>query len=284
MWYQKNLNISQSAFLFSIITHALLLSILLQSEHSNKLEPPNEMKIILIPVNLSSKNSEKKIISSTTQNTTARTETKRSYSSDAPSAAQDNIPDFFELESKNSLINQNYDPLADARYKAEKAIADAKIVADEHSKNLEKIDDNSIHQLKNAINNNNDLNNNNINNLYKVEILSNAIKNQNYKNIIFQASTYQPNLENKEKIDTLKEKVKLLIEQEVLKKLIAAEISIQFTIDPEKLLIMVEVFSASNESKTYLEQLLHQLNFDLILINSNLNEKPYSFSLNLKNE
>ena len=50
MWIQKQINISQRSFLFSILVHALLLSFILKSALYIKIDTPKEMKVVLIPL------------------------------------------------------------------------------------------------------------------------------------------------------------------------------------------------------------------------------------------
>lgn len=49
-------------------------------------------------------------------------------------------------------------------------------------------------------------------------------------------------------------------------------------------MIFIEILPASTPLEKNVEPLIRQLNFDLILINSHLNQRPYSLSIKFEHE
>lgn len=281
MWIQKQINISQRSLLFSILVHALLLSFIIKSEIYIKIDTPKEMKVVLIPSPQASQSHKENIVSANRTDKINQTNAE----------PKDNINDHTLNENPSNLMHSdtkeltnqsNDDPLAEARYRAEKAVKDAKIIADEYRKNIRPIDEHSIAQLEGLLENE-DPNTDQINHLYKVEILTDKINDQKYEELINKAAIFEPNVEESKNLVELRNKLNLLIEQELLGQKTSENAFIKFTIDPENLIIVLEVSTTSSETEQHLQRELGTLNYDVLFINSNLNERPYSISFELDN-
>ncbi len=130
---------------------------------------------------------------------------------------------------------------------------------------------------------NEDPNTDQVNHLYKVEILTDKINDQKYEELINKAAIFEPNVEESKYLVELRNKLNLFIEEDVLKQATSGNASIKFTIDPENLIIVLEIFTTSNETKQRLRRKLGTLDYDTLFINSNLNDRPYSISFELDN-
>lgn len=281
MWIQKQINISQSSFLFSILVHALLLSFILKSALYIKIDTPKEMKVVLIPLPQVSQSHKENIVSANRTDKINQTNAEPKDNIN-DHTLNENPSDLMHSDTKELTNQSNDDPLAEARYRAEKAVKDAKIIADEYRKNIRPIDEHSIAQLKGLLENE-DPNTDQINHLYKVEILTDKINDQKYEELINKAATFEPNVEESKNLAELRNKLNLLIEQELLGQKTSENASIKFTIDPENLIVVLEIFTTSSETEQRLQRELGTLNYDVLFINSNLNERPYSISFELDN-
>ena len=194
----------------------------------------------------------------------------------------ENPSDLMDSDTKELTKQLDNDPLAEARYRAEKAVKDAKIIADEYRKNIRPIDEHSIARLEGLLENE-DPNTDQINHLYKVEILTDKINDQKYEELINKAAIFEPNVEESKYLVELRNKLNLLIEEDVLKQATSGNASIKFTIDPENLIILLEIFTTSSDTEQHLQHELGTLDYDALFINSNLNDRPYSISFELDN-
>lgn len=281
MWIQKQINISQCSFLFSILVHALLLSFILKSALYIKIDTPKEMKVVLIPLPQASQSHKENIVSASRTDKINQTNAEPKDNIN-DHTLNENPSDLMHSDTKELTNQSNDDPLAEARYRAEKAVKDAKIIADEYRKNIRPIDEHSIAQLKGLLENE-DPNTDQINHLYKVEILTDKINDQKYEELINKAATFEPNVEESKNLVELRNKLNLLIEQELLGQKTSENAFIKFTIDPENLIIVLEVSTTSSETEQHLQRELGTLNYDVLFINSNLNDRPYSISFELDN-
>lgn len=281
MWIQKQINISQRSFLFSILVHALLLSFILKSALYIKIDTPKEMKVVLIPLPQASQSHKENIVSVSRTDKINQTNAEPKDNT-VDHTLNENPSDLMDSDTKELTKQLDDDPLAEARYRAEKAVKDAKIIADEYRKNIRPIDEHSIAQLEGLLENE-DPNTDQVNHLYKVEILTDKINDQKYEELINKAAIFEPNVEESKYLVELRNKLNLLIEEDVLKQATSGNASIKFTIDPENLIIVLEIFTTSNETKQRLRRKLGTLNYDALFINSNLNDRPYSISFELDN-
>lgn len=281
MWIQKQINISQCSFLFSILVHALLLSFIIKSEIHIKIDTPKEMKVVLISLPQASQRHKENIVSASRTDKINQTNAEPKDNT-VDHTLNENPSDLMDSDTKELTKQLDDDPLAEARYRAEKAVKDAKIIADEYRKNIRPIDEHSIAQLEGLLENE-DPNTDQINHLYKVEILTDKINDQKYEELINKAAIFEPNAEESKYLVELRNKLNLLIEEDVLKQATSGNASIKFTIDPENLIIVLEIFTTSNETKQRLRRKLGTLNYDALFINSNLNDRPYSISFELDN-
>ncbi|MHA3981015.1 hypothetical protein [Acinetobacter venetianus] len=281
MWIQKQINISQRSLLFSILVHALLLSFIIKSEIYIKIDTPKEMKVVLIPSPQASQSHKENIVSASRTDKINQTNAEPDDNTN-DHTLNENTSDSMHSDTKELTNQSDDDPLAEARYRAEKAVKDAKIIADEYRKNIRPIDEHSIAQLEGLLENE-DPNTDQINHLYKVEILTDKINDQKYEELINKAAIFEPNVEESKNLVELRNKLNLLIEQELLGQKNSENAFIKFTIDPENLIIVLEVSTTSSETEQHLQRELGTLNYDVLFINSNLNERPYSISFELDN-
>ncbi|MEC8567181.1 MAG: hypothetical protein VXY56_02670, partial [Pseudomonadota bacterium] len=210
MWIQKQINISQRSFLFSILVHALLLSFILKSALYIKIDTPKEMKVVLIPLPQASQSHKENIVSASRTDKINQTNAEPKDNT-VDHTLNENPSDLMDSDTKELTKQLDDDPLAEARYRAEKAVKDAKIIADEYRKNIRPIDEHSIAQLKGLLENE-DPNTDQINHLYKVEILTDKINDQKYEELINKAAIFEPNAEESKYLVELRNKLNLLIE------------------------------------------------------------------------
>ncbi|MBC68549.1 MULTISPECIES: hypothetical protein [Acinetobacter] len=281
MWIQKQINISQRSFLFSILVHALLLSFILKSALYIKIDTPKEMKVVLIPLPQASQSHKENIVSASRTDKINQTNAEPKDNT-VDHTLNENPSDLMDSDTKELTKQLDNDPLAEARYRAEKAVKDAKIIADEYRKNIRPIDEHSIARLEGLLENE-DPNTDQINHLYKVEILTDKINDQKYEELINKAAIFEPNVEESKYLVELRNKLNLLIEEDVLKQATSGNASIKFTIDPENLIILLEIFTTSSDTEQHLQHELGTLDYDALFINSNLNDRPYSISFELDN-
>jgi len=281
MWIQKQINISQRSFLFSILVHALLLSFILKSAPYIKIDTPKEMKVVLIPLPQASQSHKENIVSVSRTDKINQTNAEPKDNT-VDHTLNENPSELMDSDTKELTKQLDDDPLAEARYRAEKAVKDAKIIADEYRKNIRPIDEHSIAQLEGLLENE-DPNTDQINHLYKVEILTDKINDQKYEELINKAAIFEPNAEESKYLVELRNKLNLLIEEDVLKQATSGNASIKFTIDPENLIILLEIFTTSSDTEQHLQRELGALDYDALFINSNLNDRPYSISFELDN-
>ena len=121
MWSQKKLNVSQSAFLFSIIAHVAILIVLLKPDAENSSDITSTMKVTFVSASVKTNNDTVRISSKPSSSTVNQLQTQNSKSLDASSTDSttlaNQVPDFFDLTQDTQMIEANnlYDPLLDAQ-------------------------------------------------------------------------------------------------------------------------------------------------------------------------
>ncbi|RZF50221.1 hypothetical protein EXE30_13510 [Acinetobacter halotolerans] len=287
MWpHQPKFKASHCALFFSIILHILIFIILLNSEFENKVNQIPEMKVSLVsltmptskqPENEPSKMPEPKI--KDIQNDSNQI---TNSSDPANEISNNNIHDPIDVKknTENLYTKDLYDPLLDAQNRAKKAVIDAKKKSDLYNNSLEKFDGDLSKILENK--NFRETQDNDIsNNLYKIEIINNSTETLEHSHIIEQALLHTKIPEEIQKINHLKETVTLLFKSDILSKKSDSRTSITFIVVPKNLTILIKLDPSNIYSEEKIEQFIKQENLDLIFINSNLNDAPYSFSVEI---
>lgn len=126
MWTPKKLNVSQSAFLFSIIVHIIIVTILLKFEAEKNIDNVSTMNVTFISAStlksqtFSSSSSRNMPLKNDTKPNENKVNTQNPKSSNNPLGNQ--VPNFFDLTQDTQLLNSNnlYDPLLDAQNRAKK--------------------------------------------------------------------------------------------------------------------------------------------------------------------
>lgn len=279
MWSQNKLNVSQSAFLFSIIAHVVILIVLLKPDAENSSDIRSTMKVTFVSASVKTNNDTVRISSEPSSSTVNQLQTQNSKRLDASSTDSTNlanqVPDFFDLTQDTQMIEANnlYDPLLDAQNRAKKAIKDAKDVSNLYQANIKPmetdfLEKNQLSSLK--------LENESFS-LYKVEIIDNYKNLELYSSIIH-VSKASRSSEEEIKINQLTEQItKLLHDNNVG----VINQTIEFTIDPANRIILINLSSDALKMHHNLKSLLANISFDAILMDSNLNEEPYSFTIEI---
>ena len=283
MLSQNKLNVSQSAFLFSIIMHFFIVIVLLNFEVEKNNHVISNIKVTLISAS-SINNKDEVLISSRDYQSTidqpqpqpqliSQTVFNSAASKHIP--VENEVPDFFDFTTNiNSSKNKNtYDPLLDAQNRAKKAIKEAKDVSNLYQSNIKPmetdfLEKNQLSSLK--------LENESFS-LYKVEIIDNYKNLELYSSIIH-VSKASRSSEEEIKINQLTEQItKLLHDNNVG----VINQTIEFTIDPANRIILINLSSDALKMHHNLKSLLANISFDAILMDSNLNEEPYSFTIEI---
>ena len=279
MWSQKKLNVSQSAFLFSIIAHVAILIALLKPDSENSSDITSTMKVTFVSASIKTNNDTVRISSEPSSSTVNQLQTQNSKKLDASSTDSTNlanqVPDFFDLTQDTQMIEANnlYDPLLDAQNRAKKAIKDAKDVSNLYQANIKPmetdfLEKNQLSSLK--------LENESFS-LYKVEIIDNYKNLELYSSIIH-VSKAPRSSEEEIKINQLTEQItKLLHDNNVG----VINQTIEFTIDPANRIILINLSSDALKMHHNLKSLLANISFDAIIMDSNLNEEPYTFTIEI---
>ena len=287
MLSQNKLNVSQSAFLFSIIMHFFIVIVLLNFEVEKNNHVISNIKVTLISAS-SINNKDEVLISSRDYQSTidqpqpqpqpqpqliSQTVFNSAASKHIP--VENEVPDFFDFTTNiNSSKNKNtYDPLLDAQNRAKRAIKKAKDVSNLYQSNIKPmetdfLEKNQLSSLK--------LENESFS-LYKVEIIDNYKNLELYSSIIH-VSKAPRSSEEEIIINQLTEQItKLLHDNNVG----VINQTIEFTIDPANRIILINLSSDALKMHHNLKSLLANISFDAILMDSNLNEEPYSFTIEI---
>lgn len=280
MWSQKKLNVSQSAFLFSIIAHVAILIVLLKPDAENSSDITSTMKVTFVSASVKTNNDTVRIASKPSSSTVNQLQTQNSKSLDASSTDSttlaNQVPDFFDLTQDTQMIEANnlYDPLLDAQNRAKKAIKDAKDVSNLYQANIKPMDSNFLedYQLPISKSETESLG------LYKVDVIDDPKDLELYSTLI-ELSMTSPSKDDELQINQLTQQITKLLHENDLSLIKTKPTTIEFMIDPVNLIVLIKLSADSIKTHHNLKTLLENMSFDAIFINSNLNERPYSFTV-----
>ena len=280
MWSQKKLNVSQSAFLFSIIAHVAILIALLKPDAENSSDIRSTMKVTFVSASIKKNNDTVRISSEPSSSTVNQLQTQNSKKLDASSTDSTNlanqVPDFFDLTQDTQMIEANnlYDPLLDAQNRAKKAIKDAKDVSNLYQANIKPMDSNFLedYQLPISKSETESLG------LYKVDVIDDPKDLELYSTLI-EISMTSPSKDDELQINQLTQQITKLLHENDLSLIKTKPTTIKFMIDPVNLIVLIKFSADSIKTHHNLKTLLENMSFDAIFINSNLNERPYSFTI-----
>lgn len=280
MWSQKKLNVSQSAFLFSIIAHVAILIALLKPDAENSSDITSTMKVTFVSASIKTNNDTVRISSEPSPSTVNQLQTQNSKRLDASSTDSTNlanqVPDFFDLTQDTQMIEANnlYDPLLDAQNRAKKAIKDAKDVSNLYQANIKQMDSNFLedYQLPISKSETESLG------LYKVDVIDDPKDLELYSTLI-EISMTSPSKDDELQINQLTQQITKLLHENDLSLIKTKPTTIEFMIDPVNLIVLIKLSADSIKTHHNLKTLLENMSFDTIFINSNLNERPYSFTV-----
>ena len=280
MWSQNKLNVSQSAFLFSIIAHVAILIVLLKPDAENSSDITSTMKVTFVSASIKTNNDTVRISSEPSPSTVNQLQTQNSKRLDASSTDSTNlanqVPDFFDLTQDTQMIEANnlYDPLLDAQNRAKKAIKDAKDVSNLYQANIKPMDSNFLedYQLPISKSATESLG------LYKVDVIDDPKDLELYSTLI-ELSTTSLSKDDELQINQLTQQITKLLHENDLSLIKTKPTTIEFMIDPVNLIVLIKLSADSIKTHHNLKTLLENMSFDAIFINSNLNERPYSFTV-----
>ena len=280
MWSQKKLNISQSAFLFSIIAHVAILIVLLKPDAENSSDITSTMKVTFVSASIKTNNDTVRISSEPSPSTVNQLQTQNSKRLDASSTDSTNlanqVPDFFDLTQDTQMIEANnlYDPLLDAQNRAKKAIKDAKDVSNLYQANIKPMDTNFLEDNQSPISESETASLG----LYKVDVIDDPKDLELYSTLI-ELSTTSLSKDDELQINQLTQQITKLLHENDLSLIKTKPTTIEFMIDPVNLIVLIKLSADSIKTHHNLKTLLENMSFDAIFINSNLNERPYSFTV-----
>lgn len=279
MLSQNKLNVSQSAFLFSIIAHVVILIVLLKPHAENSSDITSTMKVTFVSASVKTNNDTVRISSEPSSSTVKQRQTQSSKRLDTSATDSttlaNQVPDFFDLNQDTQMIEADrlYDPLLDAQNRAKKAIQEAKDVSNLYQANIKPMDTNFLedNQLPISKSETESLG------LYKVDVIDDPKDLELYATLI-EVSTTTPSTDDELQINQLTEQItKLLHDNNVG----VINQTIEFTIDPANRIILINLSSDALKMHHNLKSLLANISFDAILMDSNLNEEPYSFTIEI---
>ncbi|MBO3658445.1 hypothetical protein SDC64_05485 [Acinetobacter haemolyticus] len=282
MWSQNKLNVSQSAFLFSIIAHVVILIVLLKPDAENSSDIRPTMKVTFVSASVKTNNDTVRISSEPSPSTVNQLQTQNSKRLDASSTDSTNlanqVPDFFDLTQDTQMIEANnlYDPLLDAQNRAKKAIKEAKEVSNLYQANIKPMDTDFLegNQLYTLSSEPKSIG------LYKIEVIDNQTDLEAYPTIL-QDSLAPLSTADQIKINAISEQIKRLLHENNLSLINTNSTVIEFTIDPINLVVLIKLSSDSIEMHYRLKTLLEITSFDEVIINSNLIDRPYAFTVEM---
>ena len=280
MLSQNKLNISQSAFLFSIIAHVAILIALLKPDAENSSDITSTMKVTFVSASIKTNNDTVRISSEPSPSTVNQLQTQNSKRLDASSTDSTNlanqVPDFFDLTQDTQMIEANnlYDPLLDAQNRAKKAIKDAKDVSNLYQANIKPMDTNFLEDNKSPISKSEAESLG----LYKVDVIDDPKDLELYSTLI-ELSMTSPSKDDELQINQLTQQITKLLHENDLSLIKTKPTTIEFMIDPVNLIVLIKLSADSIKTHHNLKTLLENMSFDAIFINSNLNERPYSFTV-----
>ncbi|MFV5383636.1 hypothetical protein [Acinetobacter junii] len=280
MWSQNKLNVSQSAFLFSIIAHVVILIVLLKPDAENSSDITSTMKVTFVSASVKTNNDTVRIASKPSSSTVNQLQNQNSKSLDASSTDSttlaNQVPDFFDLTQDTQMIEANnlYDPLLDAQNRAKKAIKDAKDVSNLYQANIKPMDTNFLEDNKSPISKSETESLG----LYKVDVIDDPKDLELYSTLI-ELSMTSPSKDDELQINQLTQQITKLLHENDLSLIKTKPTTIEFMIDPVNLIVLIKLSADSIKTHHNLKTLLENMSFDAIFINSNLNERPYSFTV-----
>lgn len=280
MWSQKKLNVSQSAFLFSIIAHVAILIVLLKPDAENSSDITSTMKVTFVSASVKTNNDTVRIASKPSSSTVNQLQTQNSKSLDASSTDSttlaNQVPDFFDLTQDTQMIEANnlYDPLLDAQNRAKKAIKEAKDVSNLYQANIKPMDTNFLEDNKSPISKSETESLG----LYKVDVIDDPKDLELYSTLI-ELSMTSPSKDDELQINQLTQQITKLLHENDLTLIKTKPTTIEFMIDPVNLIVLIKLSADSIKTHHNLKTLLENMSFDAIFINSNLNERSYSFTV-----
>lgn len=280
MWSQNKLNVSQSAFLFSIIAHVAILIVLLKPDAENSSDITSTMKVTFVSASVKTNNDTVRIASKPSSSTVNQLQTQNSKSLDASSTDSttlaNQVPDFFDLTQDTQMIEANnlYDPLLDAQNRAKKAIKDAKDVSNLYQANIKPMDTNFLEDYQLPISKSET----ELLGLYKVDVIDDPKDLELYSTLI-ELSMASPSKDDELQINQLTQQITKLLHENDLSLIKTKPTTIEFMIDPVNLIVLIKLSADSIKTHHNLKTLLENMSFDAIFINSNLNERPYSFTV-----
>ena len=280
MWSQNKLNVSQSAFLFSIIAHVAILIVLLKPDAENSSDITSTMKVTFVSASIKTNNDTVRISSEPSPSTVNQLQTQNSKRLDASSTDSTNlanqVPDFFDLTQDTQMIEANnlYDPLLDAQNRAKKAIKDAKDVSNLYQANIKPMDTNFLEDNQSPISESETASLG----LYKVDVIDDPKDLELYSTLI-ELSMTSPSKDDELQINQLTQQITKLLHENDLSLIKTKPTTIEFMIDPVNLIVLIKLSADSIKTHHNLKTLLENMSFDAIFINSNLNERPYSFTV-----
>ena len=280
MWSQNKLNVSQSAFLFSIIAHVAILIVLLKPDAENSSDITSTMKVTFVSASIKTNNDTVRISSEPSPSTVNQLQTQNSKRLDASSTDSTNlanqVPDFFDLTQDTQMIEANnlYDPLLDAQNRAKKAIKDAKDVSNLYQANIKPMDTNFLEDNQSPISESETA----PLGLYKVDVIDDPKDLELYSTLI-ELSTTSLSKDDELQINQLTQQITKLLHENDLSLIKTKPTTIEFMIDPVNLIVLIKLSADSIKTHHNLKTLLENMSFDAIFINSNLNERPYSFTV-----
>ena len=280
MWSQNKLNVSQSAFLFSIIAHVAILIVLLKPDAENSSDITSTMKVTFVSASIKTNNDTVRISSEPSPSTVNQLQTQNSKRLDASSTDSTNlanqVPDFFDLTQDTQMIEANnlHDPLLDAQNRAKKAIKDAKDVSNLYQANIKPMDTNFLEDNQSPISESETASLG----LYKVDVIDDPKDLELYSTLI-ELSTTSLSKDDELQINQLTQQITKLLHENDLSLIKTKPTTIEFMIDPVNLIVLIKLSADSIKTHHNLKTLLENMSFDAIFINSNLNERPYSFTV-----
>lgn len=282
MWTPKKLNVSQSAFLFSIIVHIIIVTVLLKFKAEKDIDNISTMNVTFISAStlkaqtFSSSSSRNIPSKNDTKPNENKVNTENTMSSNNPLDNQ--VPNFFDLTQDTQLLNSNnlYDPLLDAQNRAKKAIKEAKDVSNLYQANIKPMQTDFLENNQMSL----PEPESDSFGLYKVEIIDNKQDLEHYSTLMKAVSATQTT-DEEIRINQLAHQVTTLLNENNLTTTQINPTSIEFMVDPVNLIILIKLPYDPSQNNQKIKALLQNISFDSVFISSNLNEKSYSFSIQI---
>ncbi len=238
------------------------------------------MKVTFVSASIKTNNDTVRIASKPSPSTVNQLQTQNSKRLDASSTDStilaNQVPDFFDLTQDTQMIEANnlYDPLLDAQNRAKKAIKEAKDVSNLYQANIKPMDTNFLENNQSPISKSETASLG----LYKVDVIDDAKDLELYSTLI-ELSMTSPSKDDELQINQLTQQITKLLLENDLSLIKAKPTTIEFMIDPVNLIVLIKLSADSIKTHHNLKTLLENMSFDTIFINSNLNERPYSFTV-----